>query len=394
MIVNKLLYRISLNKARGWIMVFNFNINAFSNLTSIIYLYNENMNLEMTIKKLGSAYKFRVGRATGNEHIFLFGLTVTMLNGLVAWTLKRLYTTEVLGYLYFDMQISKTAFWYFRIVHLRRKIPRATVPVVRECSDFRLDILRTFFKVDCYMYMIWRKKNETGCTCICKEGQVESTIATCNAQPRSKQEVLSRVKLVIGWGRSPKKSLKSKSTEFFSRGGGGGGRVIAHYQNVGFCKSSHQCHNLILLPVLTHCSACEIWTSRQHMFHPRRDMRACRPVLSGIRESSVSTVHTDPRPTMSLTNAIWPCTCWLFANKYGNNAAGPLDSFRWCAESSKASDSHCSMPWNESVMNLNTLAVFYVTRHDSDQLTMAKQWFGAVQKVGLDAIAQISVLCV
>ena len=29
------------------------------------------MNLEMTIKKLGSAYKFRVGRATGNEHIFV-----------------------------------------------------------------------------------------------------------------------------------------------------------------------------------------------------------------------------------------------------------------------------------------------------------------------------------
>ena len=57
-------------------MVFNCNINAFSNLTSIIYLYNENMNLEMTIKKLGSAYKFRVGRATGNEHIFLFGLTL------------------------------------------------------------------------------------------------------------------------------------------------------------------------------------------------------------------------------------------------------------------------------------------------------------------------------
>ena len=64
MIVNKLLYRISLNKARSWIVV----LNAFSNLTSIIYL-------EMTIKKLGSAYKFRVGRATGNEHIFLFGLT-------------------------------------------------------------------------------------------------------------------------------------------------------------------------------------------------------------------------------------------------------------------------------------------------------------------------------
>ena len=51
-------------------MVFYCNINAFSNLTSVIYLYNENMNLEMTIKKLGSAYKFRVGRATGNEHIF------------------------------------------------------------------------------------------------------------------------------------------------------------------------------------------------------------------------------------------------------------------------------------------------------------------------------------
>ena len=74
MIVNKLLYKISLNKARSWIMVFNCDINAFSNLTSIIYLYNENMNLEMTIKKLGSAYKFRTGRATGNEHIFLFGL--------------------------------------------------------------------------------------------------------------------------------------------------------------------------------------------------------------------------------------------------------------------------------------------------------------------------------
>ena len=34
------------------------------------------MNLEMTIKKLGSAYKFKVGRATGNEHIFLFGLSM------------------------------------------------------------------------------------------------------------------------------------------------------------------------------------------------------------------------------------------------------------------------------------------------------------------------------
>ena len=46
-------------------------------MTSIIYLYNENMNLEMTIKKLGSAYKFRVGRATGNEHIFCLALAYT-----------------------------------------------------------------------------------------------------------------------------------------------------------------------------------------------------------------------------------------------------------------------------------------------------------------------------
>ena len=53
-------------------MVFNCNINAFSRLTSSIDLYNENMNLEMTIKKLGSIYKFRVGRATGNEDSFIF----------------------------------------------------------------------------------------------------------------------------------------------------------------------------------------------------------------------------------------------------------------------------------------------------------------------------------
>ena len=38
-------------------MVFNCNMNEFSRLTSIINLYNENMNLEMTIKKLGSVYK-------------------------------------------------------------------------------------------------------------------------------------------------------------------------------------------------------------------------------------------------------------------------------------------------------------------------------------------------
>ena len=87
MIVNKLLYRISLNKARSWILVFNCNINAFSNLTSIIYLYNENMNLEMTIKKLRSAYKLRVGRATGNEHIFLFGLILVIrsVTGVVVY---------------------------------------------------------------------------------------------------------------------------------------------------------------------------------------------------------------------------------------------------------------------------------------------------------------------
>ena len=99
MIVNKLLYIISLNKARSWIMVFNCNINAFSNLTSIIYLYNENMNLEMIIKKLGSAYKFRVVRATGNEHIFLFGLisftydlflSYVRIIYLVAWHNKKI----------------------------------------------------------------------------------------------------------------------------------------------------------------------------------------------------------------------------------------------------------------------------------------------------------------
>ena len=75
MILNKLLYRISLNKASSWIMVFNCNMDAFSRFTTIINLYIENMSLEMTIKKLGSVYKFRVGRATRNEHIFLFGLS-------------------------------------------------------------------------------------------------------------------------------------------------------------------------------------------------------------------------------------------------------------------------------------------------------------------------------
>ena len=33
------------------------------------------MNLEMTIKKLGSVYKIRVGRATADKHFFLFDLS-------------------------------------------------------------------------------------------------------------------------------------------------------------------------------------------------------------------------------------------------------------------------------------------------------------------------------
>ena len=56
-------------------MAFNCNINAFSSLTYMIYWNNENINLEVTIKKLGSVYKFMVGRASGNEkNIFYFGL--------------------------------------------------------------------------------------------------------------------------------------------------------------------------------------------------------------------------------------------------------------------------------------------------------------------------------
>ena len=55
-------------------MVFNCNMSAFSRFTTIINLYIENLSLEMTIKKLGSVYKFRVGRATGNEHIFCLAL--------------------------------------------------------------------------------------------------------------------------------------------------------------------------------------------------------------------------------------------------------------------------------------------------------------------------------
>ena len=55
-------------------MVLYCNMNAFSRLTSVINLYNENMNLEMTIKKLWLVYKFRVSQATENKHIFYFGL--------------------------------------------------------------------------------------------------------------------------------------------------------------------------------------------------------------------------------------------------------------------------------------------------------------------------------
>ena len=86
MVFNKLSYRISLNKVRSWIMVFNCNMNAFRRLTSIINLYNENMNLEMTIKKLGSVYKLRVGRVTGNEHILFwpYAKTFTQLGNILA----------------------------------------------------------------------------------------------------------------------------------------------------------------------------------------------------------------------------------------------------------------------------------------------------------------------
>ena len=52
MILNKLLYRISLNKAKSWIMVLNCNMNEFSRFTTIIILYIENMSLEMTMKKV------------------------------------------------------------------------------------------------------------------------------------------------------------------------------------------------------------------------------------------------------------------------------------------------------------------------------------------------------
>ena len=89
MILNKLLYRISLNKARSWIMVFNCNMNAFSRFTTIINLNIENMSLEMTIKKLESVYKSRVGRATGNEHIFFcFAFAVHFAVHCDLWSLQ------------------------------------------------------------------------------------------------------------------------------------------------------------------------------------------------------------------------------------------------------------------------------------------------------------------
>ena len=92
-------------------MVFNCNINAFSNLTSIIYLYNENMNLEMTIKKIGSAHKFRVGRATGNEHIFLFGLMQYLDNYISDF--KTVCSIEF-SYHGFRINFHKTPYIIFR----------------------------------------------------------------------------------------------------------------------------------------------------------------------------------------------------------------------------------------------------------------------------------------
>ena len=68
-------------------------MNAFSRFTTIINLYIENIRLEMTIKKLGSVYKLRVGRATGNERIFLFGLILQFLG-----CLERISTGVILTF--------------------------------------------------------------------------------------------------------------------------------------------------------------------------------------------------------------------------------------------------------------------------------------------------------
>ena len=76
MIFNKLPYRISLNKVRSIIMVFNCNMNAFSRLTSIINLYNENMNLKMTIKKCRSVYELRVSRSGDQKRTYFFILAL------------------------------------------------------------------------------------------------------------------------------------------------------------------------------------------------------------------------------------------------------------------------------------------------------------------------------
>ena len=91
---NKILLRISLNKARNWIMVLNCNIKEFRSLTSIIYLHNENMDFELTIKKLGLVYEFRFGRANGNEHIFYVGISMC-LRGLTVVLFCRIHDLDV-----------------------------------------------------------------------------------------------------------------------------------------------------------------------------------------------------------------------------------------------------------------------------------------------------------
>ena len=123
-------YWISLNKARSWIMVFNCNMNAFSRLTFILNLYNKNMNLEMTIKKLGSVYKFRVGRATGNKHIFYFCLNTIKIKGIT-------------GSVYFDPTWHKCCLWWMNVLlcflaHRSRRLEWAIVIAHRPSSSVRL----------------------------------------------------------------------------------------------------------------------------------------------------------------------------------------------------------------------------------------------------------------
>ena len=83
-------------------------MNAFYRLTSIINLYNENMNLELTIKKLGLVYKFRVGRATRNEHIFYFGLRHVLK--LSIWFEDNSHESKVHFPLLFSHWVNKK-FW-------------------------------------------------------------------------------------------------------------------------------------------------------------------------------------------------------------------------------------------------------------------------------------------